>query len=304
MSGQEPLIAGVELGGTKAVVVLAHGVDVLERHTIPTTSPKETLGQANAQLRHWMDERRFAALGIAAFGPLDLDPASPGFGRLFTTPKPGWANFDVAGVLTSGLACPWAIDTDVNAAALAECRWGAAQGCDDVCYITVGTGVGGGLVLNGQPVHGAMHPEIGHVRLRRAPEDDFAGVCPFHGDCTEGLVSGPALRARFGCDPAAIADDDPRWHIVASDLAELVAAILTVTSAQRVLLGGSVMLSRAFLLSGVRDGVVQRLGGYLPKVDDASVELIVRLAGLGAMAGPLGAIAVGQRALQGSATKA
>ena len=171
-------------------------------------------------------------------------------------------------------------------------------------YITVGTGVGGGLVLNGQPVHGAMHPEIGHVRLRRAPEDDFAGVCPFHGDCTEGLVSGPALRARFGCDPAAIADDDPRWHIVASDLAELVAAILTVTSAQRVLLGGSVMLSRAFLLSGVRDGVVQRLGGYLPKVDDASVELIVRLAGLGAMAGPLGAIAVGQRALQGSATKA
>ncbi|MGZ5807251.1 MAG: TonB-dependent receptor domain-containing protein [Croceibacterium sp.] len=110
MSGQEPLVAGVELGGTKAVVVLARGVEVFERHTIPTTSPEETLGQANAQLQHWMDERRFAALGIAAFGPLDLDPASPGFGRLFTTPKPGWANFDVAGALTSGLACPWAIE--------------------------------------------------------------------------------------------------------------------------------------------------------------------------------------------------
>ncbi len=300
MTGQQPTVAGVELGGTKAVLLLARSTEVLDQQMIPTTSPKETLGRAHAQLRRWMRDRPFAAIGIAAFGPLDLDPTSPGFGRLFTTPKPGWAGFDVARALTSDLPCPWAIDTDVNAAALAECRWGAAQECEDVCYITVGTGVGGGLVLNGQPVHGAMHPEIGHLRLRRAPGEDFPGICPFHGDCTEGLVSGPALRARFGCDPAAISNDDPRWHLVACDLAELVSAILLMTSVQRVLLGGSVILSRPFLLSGVGDAVVKRLGAYLPRVNVGSVEQIVRLAGLGTLAGPLGAIAVGQRAVQGS----
>nr|WP_207785966.1 ROK family protein [Altererythrobacter segetis] len=302
MTSEEPVVAGVELGGTKAVLVLARGAEVIEQHTIPTTSPEETLGKSRAQLLQWMNDQPFAALGIAAFGPLDLDPGSPGFGKLFTTPKPGWANFDVAKALTSGLGCPWTIETDVNAAALAELRWGAAQGCGDVCYVTVGTGVGGGLLVNGQAVHGAMHPEIGHLRLRRAPGDDFAGTCPFHGDCTEGLISGTALRARFGRDPASLSDADPRWQLVASDLAELVAAILLMTSVQRVLLGGTVMLSRPHLLSGARGAVLERVGGYLPKVNSGSVEQVVRMAGLGTQAGPLGAIAVGRCALAAIAT--
>lgn len=175
-------------------------------------------------------------------------------------------------------------------------RWGAAIGCDAVCYVTIGTGVGGGLLLDGKPVHGAMHPEIGHLRLRRAAGDQFAGTCPFHGDCIEGLVSGPALAARFGQPAETIPDDHPTWALVAQDLAELVGAILLTHSADRILLGGSVILSRPFLLPIIRSSAVARLGSYLPFLDAAGADATIRLAGLGPDAGPLGAIALAQRA--------
>ncbi|MCB5425992.1 ROK family protein [Altererythrobacter sp. CC-YST694] len=284
--------AGIELGGTKSVALLAQGRQIVDLVRLPTLSPEETLGALRQQLGRWERDMGFQALGIASFGPMQLDAAQPRFGTMLDTPKPGWSGADVAGVLTAGLSCPWAIDTDVNGAALAEYRWGAGRGCDSLCYITIGTGVGGGLVIGGHPVHGAMHPEIGHLRLRRAAGDDFEGSCPFHGDCIEGLISGPALASRFGADPALIPDDDARWSYIASDLAELVSAILFTTSAQRVLVGGGIGMARAGLTRAARDLVVTRAGAYLPFLDREKADILIGLPELGDMAGPLGAIAL------------
>ena len=293
---QPPFFAGVELGGTKCIAMRARGEDILERLVIPTATPEETLPVLAAQLQAWQRETPFAGLGIASFGPLQLVSDAPDFGQMLPTPKPGWRGARVAGMLADGLDCPWRIDTDVNAAALAEYRWGAGSGCSSVCYITIGTGVGGGLVINGKPVHGAMHPEIGHLHLRRAASDSFPGTCPFHGDCIEGLICGPALAARMGGDSIGVPDDDPRWQAVACDMAELAGVILLTTSAQRILIGGGVGMARPFLLPLVRQAAVERLGGYLPFFNESSADKIIRLPALGDEAGPLGAIALAQAA--------
>lgn len=288
--------AGIELGGTKAIAVLAQGDQIVDRSVIATGAPGATLPALRERLDAWASQAPLAGLGIASFGPVQLNPAHPDFGSILATPKPGWSGAQVASTLTDGLACPWRIDTDVNGAALAEYRWGAGAGCDSLCYVTIGTGLGGGVLVNGEPVHGAMHPEIGHLRLRRAPGDSFAGSCRFHGDCIEGLVSGPALAARFGMDAAAAPDSHPVWQDAAADIAELCGAILLTTSAQRILFGGSVALSRAFLLPRVRALAVERMGAYLPFLDIGSADAIIRPASLGSEAGPLGAIALAQAA--------
>jgi len=233
-----------------------------------------------------------SALGIASFGPIRLDAAAPDYGRMHETSKPGWSGAPVAQALTAGLDCPWLIDTDVNGAALAEYRWGAGRGTTSLCYVTIGTGVGGGLVIEGRAVHGAMHPEIGHLRLRRLAGDSFAGACRFHGDCIEGLISGPALAARFGSDPAQVSDHDSRWEAVASDIAELAAAIVLTTSAQRILIGGGVGLARPALLDRARALLVERQGAYLPFLDADGARTMLRAPELGSQAGPLGAIAL------------
>lgn len=293
----DELIAGVELGGTKAVALLARGRVIEAQVRFPTTSASQTLHAIRAQLTEWSEARPFAALGIAAFGPIRVDPAASDYGQMLATPKPGWTKADVSGELTQGFDRPWRIDTDVNAAALAEWTWGAARGLGGVCYITLGTGVGGGSLLEGRPVHGALHPEIGHLRLRRAVGDGFEGVCPFHGDCVEGLISGPALQGRFGQPGEDAGDCDPNWSFFAHDLAELIAAVALTSSPDRVLIGGGVGLGRASMLDRVRAKVLERLAGYLPHVSAASVDGFISLAGLGADAGPLGAVALGRAAL-------
>lgn len=294
----EPLVAGVELGGTKCIVALGRGRTIIEQHSIPTRSPEETLGAAAAQVRAWTGVE---ALGIASFGPLQLARGAQDFGRMLTTPKPGWQGADIWGALTDGFDGPAAIDTDVNGAALAEYHWGARPEAKErpsgLCYLTIGTGVGGGLVVDGRPVHGAMHPEMGHVRVRRVPGDDFAGSCPFHGDCVEGLINGPALAARFGMAGDAIPDDDGRWTHVASDLAGLVATLFLTIAPEMVLIGGGIGMGRPGLLPMVRAGVVKGLGGYLPYVTAESVEWRVRQPALRQEAGPLGALALGIGAL-------
>ncbi|OYY89928.1 MAG: fructokinase [Sphingomonas sp. 28-66-16] len=288
--------AGIELGGTKAIAILADGHRIVDRHMVPTTTPDPTLAALRARLADWNSTMLLTGLGIASFGPIQLDPAHADFGQILATPKSGWTGARVAATLADGLDCPWAIDTDVNGAALAEHRWGAGVGCDSLCYVTIGTGLGGGILIGGRPVHGALHPEIGHLRLRRVAGDAFDGTCPFHRDCIEGLVAGPALRARFGRDPASVADSHPAWQHVAADIAELCAAILLTTSAQRLLFGGSVALSRPFLLPLIRARVIDRIGGYLDFVDRGRMDDLVRFAGLGDQAGPLGAIALAQSA--------
>ena len=285
-------IAGIELGGTKSIAILARGREIVDRRVVHTTTPAETLTTLHGQLARWQEEIGIAAIGIASFGPVQLDPSAQDYGYMLATPKAGWSGAAVAATLVEGLSVPWRIDTDVNGAALAEWRWGAAQGRDSLCYFTIGTGVGGGLVINGAPVHGAMHPELGHLCLRRLPRDIFAGICPFHGDCIEGLISGPALAQRFGADPAGVDDGDDRWDAVAHDLAQLVGTILLTTSAQRILLGGGVMTKRPLLLAKVRASVVAQLGSYLPFLTAESGRSLIDVPGLGADAGPLGAIAL------------
>jgi fructokinase len=288
----QSLFAGVELGGTKSIAVLAAGQQILERHLVATTTPDATLGAMALTVERWSREHSVAGLGIASFGPIELDPSAENHGCMLATPKPGWSHAPVAPALTRGFRGPWAIDTDVNGAALAEYGWGAGRKARSLWYLTLGTGVGGGFVVDGRAVHGAMHPEIGHLKLRRAPGDLFAGVCPFHGDCVEGLISGPALAGLFEGDPAMVADDDPRWAYVVHTLAELIGVLLLTTSADRVLVGGGVAIARPRLLPRVRAQVVERLGSYLPFVTPLSVDQIIAAPALGADAGPLGAVAL------------
>lgn len=299
---QPGVVAGVELGGTKSIALLADRAILIDRFEIPTTSPAATLDRLHQKLAQWNRNPGFGAIGIGSFGPIDLNPASAAFGGMLATPKPGWSGARVLDLLTASFDCPANIDTDVNAAALAEYRWGAGVGLRSLCYITIGTGVGGGVLVEGRPVHGAMHPEIGHIRIRRSAGDTFAGCCPFHRDCAEGLVVGPALAARFGCDPKDVADDHPGWHHVTADLGELIATLLLTLSTERVLIGGGVGLGRPSLLPSLRARVLASLDGYLPFVTEQTIHEIVRFAALGADAGPLGAVAIAQDALSRSAT--
>ncbi|WP_037449295.1 ROK family protein [Sphingobium chlorophenolicum] len=295
------MLAGIELGGSKVVILGAIGRVIVERETIPTTTPAETLANAVTILERWHADTPFAAIGIGSFGPLRLDRHAPDFGVMLPTPKSGWAGTDIFGTLTAPFNCPAAIDTDVNGAALAELRWGAGvqdnMQSDSLCYITIGTGVGGGFAFNGRVVHGAMHPEIGHIRLPRAPGDDFAGNCPFHGDCIEGLVSGPALARRFGVPGHEIDDADPRWDHVVSDISHLVSTVLLGTSARQILIGGGIGLGRPELLGRVREKSVVQLGGYLPHINGDSIRRIVAAPLLGDQAGALGTVALAMDAL-------
>jgi fructokinase len=276
-------VGGIDVGGTKVLCAVGTGPDDIRADLcVPTTTPDETLTRAVAFFRAHAP----SALGIASFGPLDLDPASRTVGFITETPKPGWSRVDVAGAVRRALGIPVAIDTDVNGAALAEWRWGAGVGCDPVVYVTVGTGIGGGAILGGRPLHGLMHPEMGHMRVPRDPADPFPGACPFHGDCLEGLASGPAIRARRGLPGEALAVDDPVWALVARYLALGLVNIATVLSPRRIIVGGGVM-RQPLLLARVREEVWVLLAGYV-RVPE---ELIVPPA-LGERAGVLGALAL------------
>ena len=294
-NGHRPrVLAGVELGGTKAIVVLGRGDEIVERHRFPTTMPRETLPLIVAQLRQWASEHRPEALGIASFGPLGIDPASERYGQIFTTPKPGWAGTNLIDELAGLIGGPVGLSTDVIAAALAEREWGAAQGCRDHVYITVGTGIGVGIVANGQPIIGRLHPEAGHVRVARVPGDDFAGVCAYHGDCLEGLASGPAASARAGLTGERVGDDDPAWTFVVDALAQGCANLLLTLASERIVLGGGVIVSRPWLIEAVEARMVELLGGYLPDVGEGPV---LRVAALGPDAGPRGALLLARNAL-------
>lgn len=290
-----PLFACIEAGGTKVVAGVARDVDdVIATARFPTTSPVETI---EATLAFFHDAARrhgaFDAAGIASFGPVDLDRSSAGWGRILSTPKPGWAGFDLAGSVGKGLACPVEIDTDVNGALLAESRWGIAAGADVAVYVTVGTGIGGGMLVDGRLVHGQRHPEMGHMLPRRHPLDNFVGICPFHGDCLEGLASGPAIQARWGASLSELADEHPSQAIVADYLAQLVIAQQALLSPRCVILGGGVMATPR-LLDRVRARVTALGGGYF----GGEASTIVVPPALGDRAGLLGALALAQRARQ------
>lgn len=284
------VVGGVEAGGTKFVCAVGTGPDdVRAETTIPTTTPAETLARV---VEFFRAHAALGAIGVGAFGPLDLDPASATFGWITNTPKPGWARTDLVGALAP-LGVPIALDTDVNAAAAGEHRWGAARGVDQFVYLTVGTGIGGGAFVNGRLVHGLVHPEMGHIPVPHdRARDPFPGLCPYHGDCFEGLASGPAMRARWNAAAETLPADHPAWELEADYLALGLAAIVGVLSPRRVIVGGGVA-QPPHLLPRVRAKLVGALGGYVQStaILDAIDDYVVAPA-LGERAGVFGALAI------------
>jgi len=274
-------LGGIEAGGTKFVCAVGRPPDDLELMEIPVTTPEQTIALV---LQFFKARPPVNAIGIASFGPVDLDPQSATFGYITWTPKLAWRNFDFAGAIRRALRVRVAFDTDVNAAALAERRWGAAQGLETFLYVTVGTGIGGGGMSNGRLLHGRMHPELGHLRVPHDRErDPFPGNCPYHGDCLEGLAAAPAIEARWDQDPRGLPDDHPAWDLEARYLALGLVNSICVLSPERIILGGGVM-TREELFPMIRGNVAELLNGYLDACDIVPPSLGARAGVLGAMA--------------------
>ena len=255
------MLGAIEAGGTKFVLAVGPSPDrIIARHTIPTSDPATTLAEA----AEWLaGQGGCAAVGIGSFGPVDLDPRSPRFGFITNTPKPGWADCDIAGYLGQALGVPTGFDTDVNAAALAE-HAAAGVGSGGLAYLTVGTGIGGGLVIGGKPVHGIAHPEMGHIYPRRHRDDiDFAGICPAHGDCLEGLASGPAIIARWGVSLSQLPADHPGHAIIADYIAQACHTLFASVAVEEVVIGGGVANTPG-LVERVAARARELDAGYLP----------------------------------------
>lgn len=291
---------GIEGGGTKFVCAVGTGPDDLREIRFSTTTPEETIARA---IRFFRQVREpIAAIGIASFGPIDPNPASPTFGYVTTTPKPGWANTDFAGEVHRALGVPVGFDTDVNVAALGEHRWGAAQGLDTFIYLTVGTGLGGGGMVNGRLIHGMMHPEMGHIRIPHDWQTDpYPGACPYHGDCLEGLTCGPAIEGRWGQRGETLPPDHPAWELEAHYLALGLVNFILPLSPQRIIMGGGVMEQR-HLFPRIQDRVRYFLNGYVktPQITEDIEHYIVPPA-LGNRSGVLGAIALAEMVVKGQA---
>lgn len=293
------LFGGIEAGGTKFLCAVGTGPDDVRAEVrFPTTTPDETIGRAVDFFAGQAKGAELAAIGIGSFGPVDPDPASTTFGFITTTPKLGWQDVDFAGSVARALDVPVGLDTDVNVAALGEHRWGAARDLHTFIYLTVGTGIGGGGLVGGKPMHGLVHPEMGHVRVPHDWEvDAFPGSCPFHGDCLEGLASGPALAQRWGQPAETLPPDHGAWPLEARYLALALVSYICILSPQRVILGGGVM-DRQQLFALVRADVQDLLNGYIksPAITQHIDSYIVP-PGLGQRAGVLGAIALAEQQL-------
>lgn len=289
------LFGGIESGGTKFVCMVGNGPDhLIKEERFPTTTPEETIDRATEVFLPYVKNGELAAVGIASFGPLDLDLDSPTYGYITTTPKAGWSQIDLCGETRRRLQVPVALDTDVNAAAFGEQYWiQENRSLDPFLYMTVGTGVGVGVIVNGAPVHGLMHPEAGHSALPHDwQRDPFPGVCPYHGDCLEGLASGLSMHKRWGQRPESLPDSHPAWDLEADYIALALANLIYAYSPRRIILGGGVA-QHPGLLDAVRCKVKQFMNGYVqsPMLLEKIDEYILPPA-LGNRSGGLGAIAM------------
>jgi len=290
------LFGGIEAGGTKFKCVVAdEKARIILEKTIPTTKPERTIQNVifffQKDLRDYLPEIK--AIGIGSFGPLDLNPTSPNFGSITATTKPGWSHYPIKKTIEKAFKIPTAIDTDVNAAALGEKTWGAGRKIEDLLYITIGTGIGGGAVVNGRPIHGLIHPEMGHFRIPHdISEDPFPGCCPFHGDCFEGLASGPALAKRWGILGEDLPEVHAAWALEANYIALALASYICILSPQRIVLGGGVM-RRKQLFGFIYSDLQKILNGYIlsPAIIEKPQEYIVPPM-LGERSGSLGAVAL------------
>jgi fructokinase len=299
-------IAGIEAGGTKFVCAVGtHVGNILAETRFPTTSPDETLEQAVVFLKEQTQVLGpLDSIGIASFGPLDPRPASNKYGFILPTPKPGWTEADMVGPFRSAFGVPVGFDTDVNGAALGEWRWGAARGLDTFIYLTIGTGIGGGGLVNGELMHGLLHPEMGHIPMHHDPEiDPFEGICPFHGDCFEGLASGPAIEKRWGQKAETLPPDHPAWNLEAHYIALALRSFICTLSPQRIVLGGGVM-GQAQLFPLIREKTLATLKGYIQSVQILEhMDDYVAPVALEGKSGILGAFVLAERALNRSTQK-
>ena len=289
------IFGAVEAGGTKFICAVgnAHG-EILAQTRFPTCQPTSTLATMLDFLRRQRDNfGPYAAVGVGSFGPIELDAASTLYGHIRRTPKSGWSDTDIVGPITREFACPIGFDTDVNGAALAEHTWGCARDIEDLVYLTVGTGIGGGVIVNGKTITGLMHPEIGHLFPRRHPLDaNFKGICPFHYDCLEGLASGTAIIARTGFPLDQLAISHPQWEIEADYLGQLCAQLVLMISPRRIVIGGGVM-GQTRLLPMIREQTCHWLRGYIDRREVlAAADDYIVLPGLGPHSGVLGALAL------------
>lgn len=296
---QKNLFGGIEGGGTKFVCAVGTGEgEVLVETRFPTTTPQEVMERSVDFFRQQSRELgTLASIGVASFGPLDPDPASPTFGHILPTPKPGWTDADIVGPLRAAFDIPIGFDTDVNGAALGEWRWGAARGLDTFIYLTIGTGIGGGALVNGRMLHGLLHPEMGHIPLPRDTAlDPFEGVCPFHGDCFEGLASGPAIEKRWGVKAETLPPDHPAWDLETSYIALALRSYICVLAPQLIIIGGGVA-QQPHILPLIRQKTVASLNNYFQSPAILQhVDSYIVPPGLGNQAGVLGAIALAQLA--------
>jgi fructokinase len=294
------LYGGIEAGGTKFVCAVGSGPGEIHAETrFATTDPRETIGRTIEFFQREAGVKALAAVGIAAFGPVDPDPRSKTYGHITSTPKQGWRDTDLAGPVKDALGVPVGFDTDVNGAALGEWRWGAARDLETFVYLTIGTGIGGGGLINGSLMHGLLHPEMGHMRIPHDWEEDpYAGRCPYHGDCLEGLASGPAIGERWGQPAEKLEEDHAAWPLQARYVALALVNIILSLSPQRIVLGGGVM-GQGRLYPMVRDQVLHLLNGYVqsPAILEDIGSFIVA-PGLGDKAGVLGAFALAERSLK------
>lgn len=282
---------GIEAGGTKFICAVGTADGQLIAETsLPTTTPSETMRNVADFFRG--TGKALAAVGIGSFGPVQLNPASPYFGSITSTPKQGWQDFDILGAVRKAFGVPAFIDTDVNAAALGESRWGVAQGLKTFLYVTVGTGIGGGAMINGELLHGLLHPEMGHIRVPHDRKyDPFHGACPYHGDCLEGLASGPAVEERWGVPPSQLTQGHEAWTLQAEYIALACVNWICTLSPQRIVLGGGMMQPHVFPL--VRERVAAFMNGYLDAPElVAQIDNYIVPPGLGGRAGVLGALAL------------
>ncbi|ACX64856.1 ROK family protein [Paenibacillus sp. Y412MC10] len=291
-------IGAIEAGGTKFICGIGNEEgEILDRISFPTDIPEPTLEQVVAYFR----DKDIEAIGVGSFGPIDLDRSSLTYGQVTTTPKPGWSGFDFVGFMKRNFPVPIGFDTDVNAAVFGEAMWGAAKGLDSCVYYTIGTGVGVGVFAEGNLIHGLVHPEGGHVLTRRHPEDPFEGFCPYHGDCLEGMASGPAIEKRWGLKGSELPEDHLAWEMEGFYLAQAISGVILLLSPKKVILGGGVMHQKQ-LYPLIRKKVAKFLNGYVasPAILDDLENYIVS-PGLGDNAGLCGALALG---IEASSSKA
>jgi fructokinase len=292
------LLGGIESGGTKFVCVVGTGPDhIIAEKRIPTTSPDETIQRVNEFFSPYSMKKELAAVGIASFGPLDLNTASKTYGFITTTPKPGWSQVDLFGAIERGLKVPVAFDTDVNAAAFGEQYWNNhKQNLDPFIYMTVGTGIGVGVIINGAPLHGLIHAEAGHFALPHDwGKDPFQGVCPYHGDCLEGLASGKSMAKRWGQSPETLPLDHPAWDLEAEYIALALVNLIYAYSPKRIIVGGGVA-QHPGMVEAARNKVQSILNGYIQSsMVLENIEEYIQLPSLGNRSGALGAMAMARK---------